>query len=420
MIATPADDADFEARSAFLALLARRLHEAGTSAPRLEVALTRAAERLGLTAEVWSSPTALILGTRDVADPRRKDHEVLRLNPGSINLRRLCRVDAIAEAVIRGDIDIAEGRAQLEQANQAQLSKRFQVETVMGYGLASTGVAGLLGGGPTEMAVAGGLSMLIGLLDLASGRRPQLGQALDAIAALLVAVVAGALAHYLLPMSSRVVLIASLIVLLPGLTLTTAASEIATGHLVSGTARMVGAIATLLKLAFGTLVGSQIVARLEWTALPVQPHALPVQPHALPGWAEWVCLAVAALSFAMLFRARLVDYPLAMSAAATSFLVSRFGSEQLGPEFGVFLAGFVINLAANFYATRFGRPGAVVRLPGIILLVPGSVGFRTLSFVFQKDVFLGLDTAVSLLLLLVSLVAGLLFANTLVPPRRAL
>jgi uncharacterized membrane protein YjjB (DUF3815 family) len=237
---------------------------------------------------------------------------------------------------------------------------------------------------------------------------------------LLVAVVAGALAHYLLPMSSRVVLIASLIVLLPGLTLTTAASEIATGHLVSGTARMVGAIATLLKLAFGTLVGSQIVARLEWTALPVQPHALPVQPHALPGWAEWVCLAVAALSFAMLFRARLVDYPLAMSAAATSFLVSRFGSEQLGPEFGVFLAGFVINLAANFYATRFGRPGAVVRLPGIILLVPGSVGFRTLSFVFQKDVFLGLDTAVSLLLLLVSLVAGLLFANTLVPPRRAL
>jgi uncharacterized membrane protein YjjP (DUF1212 family) len=413
MTATPADDADFEARSAFLALLARRLHEAGTSAPRLEVALTRAAERLGLTTEVWSSPTALILGTRDVANPCRKDHEVLRLNPGSINLRRLCRVDAIAEAVIRGELDIAEGRAQLEQANRAQLSKRFQAETVLGYGLASTGVAGLLGGGPTEMAVAGVLSMLIGLLDLASGRRPQLGQALDAVAALMVAVVAGALAHYLLPLSSRVVLIASLIVLLPGLTLTTAASEIATGHLVSGTARMGGAFATLLKLAFGALVGSQIVARLEWTALPVQPHAL-------PGWVEWVCLAVSALSFAMLFRARLADYPLAMSAAVVSFLVSRFGSEQLGPEFGVFLAGFVINLAANFYATRFGKPGAVVRLPGIILLVPGSVGFRTLSFVFQKDVFLGLDTAVSLLLLLVSLVAGLLFANTLVPPRRAL
>jgi uncharacterized membrane protein YjjB (DUF3815 family) len=61
-----------------------------------------------------------------------------------------------------------------------------------------------------------------------------------------------------------------------------------------------------------------------------------------------------------------------------------------------------------------------VREPGIILLVPGSVGFRSLSAVLERDVLLGLDTAVSLIVVLISLVAGLLFGDLLVPPRRAL
>jgi uncharacterized membrane protein YjjB (DUF3815 family) len=61
-----------------------------------------------------------------------------------------------------------------------------------------------------------------------------------------------------------------------------------------------------------------------------------------------------------------------------------------------------------------------VRVPGIILLVPGSVGFRSFSFVFARDVYLGLDTAFTLVALLISLVAGLLFANVLITPRRTL
>ena len=66
------------------------------------------------------------------------------------------------------------------------------------------------------------------------------------------------------------------------------------------------------------------------------------------------------------------------------------------------------------------RPGALVREPGIILLVPGSVGFRTLSFVFEGDAHLGFDTAITLITLLVAIVAGLLFGDLLVPPRRKL
>ena len=65
-------------------------------------------------------------------------------------------------------------------------------------------------------------------------------------------------------------------------------------------------------------------------------------------------------------------------------------------------------------------PGALIRVPGIILAVPGSVGFRSLFLAFDGDVARGLDTATTLALLLVSLVAGLLFANLIVAPRKTL
>jgi uncharacterized membrane protein YjjB (DUF3815 family) len=78
----------------------------------------------------------------------------------------------------------------------------------------------------------------------------------------------------------------------------------------------------------------------------------------------------------------------------------------------------VLALSANAFARYFNRPGALLRVPGLILLVPGSVGFRSLNFIFEKDVYLGLDAAFSLLVLLAALVAGLLLGNGLLPARR--
>ena len=59
-------------------------------------------------------------------------------------------------------------------------------------------------------------------------------------------------------------------------------------------------------------------------------------------------------------------------------------------------------------------------MPGIILLVPGALGFRSFNFVFERDVMLGLDTAFAVVAALIALVAGILFGNLLIPPRRNL
>jgi uncharacterized membrane protein YjjB (DUF3815 family) len=59
-------------------------------------------------------------------------------------------------------------------------------------------------------------------------------------------------------------------------------------------------------------------------------------------------------------------------------------------------------------------------IPGMMLLVPGSIGYRSLESLMERDVVAGIGTAFSMALVAVAIVAGLLLANSLVPPRRIL
>ncbi|HRQ65170.1 MAG TPA: threonine/serine exporter family protein [Xanthomonadaceae bacterium] len=407
--------ASLSTRIAFVAELARRLHQYGTASQRLEAAVTAVAEKLGMVCQVLATPTGITLALAEAAhadDPLSLHTMIVRVDPGEVHLKLLARVDDIADDVSSGKLDLAEGFRQL-RALRAELSPRGKAITVLAHGLASAGVAGLLNTSVLDVAAAAGIGMVIGTLSLLSQGRHHVQAAFEAIAALAATLMAAAFGHYVAPLNTQSVVLASLIVLLPGLMLTTAVAEVASQQLSAGTARFAGAMATLLKLTFGAVAGTQIAFLFGWegsvTLLP-----------SVPGWAHWVALLGASYAFAVLFRAGRRDYPLVMAAAWLGYLSAYVGRLQFGPEFAVFLGGLVVGATSNAYARWASRPGALIRVPGIILLVPGSVGFRSLSFVFEHDVFLGVDTTFHLIAILASLVAGLLFGNLLIPPRRSL
>ena len=410
--------ANYEAQASFVAELASRLHAYGTTAQRLEGAVEGVAQRLGLDCEVWSNPTGIILS---LADPVRGQQNgitrVIRLEPGEQNLGRLAATDAIAEDVLAGKLDPAAGHAALLALDRPP-RRRAQVLATLSFGLSASAVAGLLGPSLANVATAGAIGLVIGLLYTASAGRPRLTEALEAIAALVATLLAAAVASFVEPISLKTVIVASLIVLMPGLMLTNAVSELSSQQLVSGTARFAGAMMILLKLTFGTVAAMQVVRLLGW--VPVEAAPVPLGPLA-----EAAALLVAAYAFAVLFRASARDYPLVMMSVLLGYGLTRFGGEVLGLASGsfaggAFIAGMGIAAVSNAYGRWANRPGALIRVPGIILLVPGSVGFRSLNFVMERDVFLGLDTAFVLVSVLVAIVAGLLFGNLLVPSRRNL
>lgn len=402
-------------RIAFVVETARRLHQYGTAAPRLEGAIDKLAVRLGLCAQVWSSPTAIIISFSDGkadADRLAEITQVIRLSPGDIDLRHLSEVNEIADDVIAGRLNIEEG-FQLLHTLSDRIGPRGRAHEVVCFGLVSAALAALLHSSWNDLAAAGGIGLIVGALAVASARSKRLRTGLEAICALLATLLATLISLYVLPLTLKPVVLASLIVLFPGMTLTTAVRELSTQHLVSGTARLAGAISTFVKLAFGTIVANEFCRVLNLVPSNV------VQPP-IPQWAEWVALVFGSYAFAVLFRAARRDFPLVMSAAAMGYMITYFGGRYFNPEFGVFLAGLIMGALSNIYARTTNRPGALVREPGIILLVPGSLAFLTVSFIAGRDVFLGINTAVSLMAILVSLVAGLLFGDMVVAPRRSL
>ncbi|WP_049621716.1 threonine/serine ThrE exporter family protein [Frateuria defendens] len=412
--------APLNTRIAFLVELARRLHQYGAPAPRLEMAIAASAQRLGLSADVWSSPTAIIIS---FADQMQSEEEatpiarVMRLLPGDVHLARLCAADAIADRTVAGELALREGFHLLRELGRPD-TRRAQAWLIASYGLSAASVVGLLlHSSWADLLVAGVIGLIIGVITVLAITRPRLSAASEAICAMVATLLATAVSAFVVPLAVKSVVVASLIVLLPGMALTTAVREISSQHLVAGVARMGGAVATLLKLTFGTVAASQLCA-----ALGIEAGGYPLSP--LPGWTEYPLLLSSALAFAMLFRAAPRDWPVVMGAVILGYFATRWGGAMsgaiAGAPFGVFLGGLLLGGLANLYARYMHRPGAVIREPGIILLVPGSVGFRSVSYLFERDTLLGVDTGILLITLLISLVAGLLFGDLLISPRRSL
>lgn len=412
--------APYLVRIDFLIELARRLHIYGTSAQRLEAAVSQVAQRLDIEAQIWSNPTGMLISFADIE--RGAPHQItqiIRLEPGDTNLGRLAAADAIAEDVLSGKLDIAEGLRAMRALDRPPRVYAKPL-AVFSFGLASASVTGLLQHtGWADLCTAAILGVLVGALTVYSETRPRLRDAHEALAAFIVTLAAGAVSSFIAPLSLQGVIVAALIVLMPGLTLTNAVSELTSQQLVSGTARFAGALTILLKLTFGAVAGAHVVGLLGWQALSN------ADATALPNWVPWLTLLAGSFAFAVLFKAARRDVLLVMASVWLGYLATKLAATLPGADnntvpTGVFFASMVVTAVSNAYGRYWNRPGALIRVPGIILLVPGSLGFRSFNFVFERDVMLGLDTAFGVITALIALVAGILFGSLLISPRRNL
>ncbi|MGH8153369.1 MAG: threonine/serine ThrE exporter family protein, partial [Rhodanobacteraceae bacterium] len=389
------------------------LHQYGAAAPRLEQAVGNASQQLGLACDVLSTPTSIVLSFgRPDGDGIADVTQVVRIAPGDVNLARLCRADEIADQVAGGSLEPRRGMAQLRALGRP-LSRRALLATVVSYGLAAAAVAVLFRTAAVDALVAGVIGLVIGAIVVAGFGRPHLSVASDAIAALVATFIATMVSAWLVPLSLKLVVLSALIVLVPGMSLTNAVRELTSQHLASGVARFAGAAATILKLIFGTIAAAQVCAVVH--IVPAN-HSL----TSLPVWTQWPALVVAAIAFAMLFQTAVRDYPLVVVSVIVGYLATFWSGNALGTPFGVFFGGLVLSAGSNLYARFRHRPGALVREPGVLLLVPGSVGFRSVSDLLNNQVASGTHIAILLVSILISLVAGLLFGDLLVAPRRSL
>lgn len=398
----------------FLKRFARQLHAAGVPAHQFERMVTALADKLGFDCQALSAPTSIFLSFHyqdDDDDNRPIPMQLDRMSPPSINLGNTAELYYMANCLLDGEVSVDRAYAKLLDWQPVQLYPLWL--QIICWGLTGGTVAVMLSASWVGVAAASLTAALVGVLVTQAGDALREG-GLEAIAALFSTFLVFALNRFIPGLDVFVIIMSSLIVLIPGLGLTMAVSELSTDHLASGSARLSGALVTLLKLSLGVLIGTVVVGWFGWSEDISMLAVLPGPPD----WFRWPALLAASFSFGVLFSVRRKEFHIAVLAAVISYMVSRIGVAVGGLEFGVLLASMTTAVLANLYGRVFKQTGALIRVPGIILLVPGTIGYHGATALLLDGGANLTDTSLLALRLLISLVGGLLFGNTLLPPRR--
>lgn len=401
-------DAENTEAGEFLLEVVRALHAHGMPAHRLEAMGSALSRGLGTDASFFCTPTAIFVA---LGVPPRQRTFLLRADAGELDLGRLGDLDGVANDVAHGRCTPREGLDAI-----AQILGRAAgplVLSILAHSVVAGGGAILLGGALSEAFVATVIGLFVGVLSALTRYSEPLSRLEVPLAAAVAAALSG-LATGIWPDLSRTVsTIAGVLFLLPGLTLTTAMNEIATGHLVSGTARFSKALMALLQLGFGAVLGAKLSELVPF----VGPGG---EGERLAPWAIWIAFGVALLGLTVLLRASWRDVPYYAVAAVVTYATVQLAGPRFGPAEGAAAGALVLGLFGNAYARWHGRPAAIVVLPGLLLLVPGSLGFRSVTSFLTEDVLTAVGTAFNVAVIALALVGGLLVATLALPPRKAL
>ncbi len=393
---------------AFLVQTGKVLHRYGTPSHRLERVLTKIAASLGVDGTCLYTPTALLIS---IIDEAGEATYLRRVDSGAVDVDKLIQFDDTLERLEAKKISIDEASRELKTI--AASNPPFpQWLTVIACAVSCGAVAVFFRGTLAEVVASAILGLVVALLEILPAKLKWDEGLLEPVAGFVAAVSALAIANFIVPIDDRLVTLAALIVLVPGLKLTMALNELAVGHLSAGVARLAGACVNLLTITVGVAVGWRIAA--GWRNIPELG-----QWQSNPLW-PWIAILVAPIMFAIIFRARWPQWPAILLVSIAGFSASFYGGSLWGIEVGAALGALAVGCGSNLYARIRDRPALIALTPGILILVPGSLGYRSLTAFIDNDTTAGIDFAFQMVIVAVSLVGGILIANALVPPRRIL
>ena len=402
-----------ESLAHFLIHLGGLLLKYGSPSQRIETVLRTTADDFGHVCEVFAVPTGLWLSLVKVGGK----HPVIRLSrvyDWEVDLQKLQALDEVFNGVADQRLSIPAARARLLDIDR--VGPKYPAPVIITAEAVACGSAALFfGGGWLESAVGALLGVLGGILVYFSSRWLQVRLLVDFLVGLLTgAVVWGATA--LNPeLVRKPMLLAGIIVIVPGMTLTVALGELAHKQLVSGGARFLHALMVLTSMILGLAVMGLIE---HWTGVPMPSGALPFE-H--PIWLQGLGTVVGGLAFAVLFSVPNGSILLSSCSCAVAWMMWTWVDLTLGSGAAAsFSAALVLGIYANGLARFTDRPSQIFLLPGLFLLVPGTMGFLGFTEFARGDAMQGTIHLFNTLMNAGALIIGLILATSFLSPRKIL
>lgn len=389
------------------------LHKYGTPAFRLEAYLLEVSRYLGVNASFIATPTSISFVIWSDYHEDEYSHAV-RLLPGDIDMNALSLTDELANELTAGQLSLSEADKRLDSINSMQ-SPYGKLVTGLAYLLATGSFSMLMGASWAEIIWAGLLGLVTYIWVLWSQKSKRVNLMLEPVSSFAAGIFACAISRYFDPgINIPLLVLSSVIVLVPGLALTMGLAELSSRNSVSGTARIMDAIMQLFKLYFGAFLGVAVGFSLfgENEFLPAA---------SLPHWATWLAVGLLSCALVPIFRTRLKHLLWALSSAFLAYGVTVYSSIYMDQTFGTFIGAFALGVFANMFTKITNQPSTIVAMHGLIVLVPGSKSYIGLnSFISGQDFVQAAHIGQDVFLILMSLVAGLIFANVVMPTKKAL
>ncbi|MGB0936748.1 MAG: threonine/serine ThrE exporter family protein [Colwellia sp.] len=403
---------DFYQKRRFIIRLGKALHKLGATAYRLEDNLLSIAYFLELRASFIITPTALTFILSDDEDDQQFNH-LVRVTPGEIDLGSLARIDELVDELINGERTLDEAIERLKEVNRKPPPYNTLI-TFVAFGASSGAFAMLMNTSWHDVFWSTILGFIVFGLVMWAEKSKRVTEMLEPLATLLTSLLASAISLFDPSINIPMVVLSSIIVFIPGLSLTVGLSELAAKHLMSGTARIMDSIMLLFKLYFGAALGVAI-GNLVWGTVEFVP------PETMPEWTTWLAVTGLSLSLVVLFKVRLKDAPWGIISGYISFSVSVWASAYMGVALGAFVGAFALGIYSNLFSRIMNLPSSIVRLLGLVVLVPGSKVYIGLnSMVSGENMIQVNDLGSQTFMIFMSLVAGLIFSNVAVPHRKTL
>jgi uncharacterized membrane protein YjjP (DUF1212 family) len=219
-----------------------------------------------------------------------------------------------------------------------------------------------------------------------------------------------------------IVTVSSIIVLVPGSTITLGVTDLVAHHIISGFSRLVDGLVIMIWLSLGYWLGIGLVHLIAETAgmdlgdedsdtITTEKNPIPLLWHIL-------FIPILCSSVPILFQMKYKDMAWAMASMFVAYAIMFLGINILDrPNLGTFLASFLVTILSNTWSRWYDRPNTIVLMPAFLLLVSGSVGFLGLTGILEGDTQEGMDQFLQMFIVAGLVIAGILGGSTIVRPQ---
>lgn len=391
---------------AFMTGFARHYLNSGGPTSRLEDSLIRVGALYDHETEVFATPTGIFITLNDPSTSDDPTTALARIRETGTNLGQLCLLENLLS-------DLKSGLVSLDEAVKLVSNP---LPAPNHYSTLITGLAAFFAGfvasfmNYQQLVAAVGSGLISAALWYLTSRiiKRKISNPIfsDFLGAFLTLVLA-ALAHgFVRPLSIEAYAIGGIVLLVPGLALTTAIAELAEQNLVSGTAKFMQAAMGLLAMGLAYVLFQQISFSLQLSSV-----LQPVAPRMSNQWLSALAVIVNITCFGVIFR---VPPKMLIWSALTGLsgwtalgMLRETGAAAAGPFLGSVMVG-IVSLA---FGKIFRLPSQVFSVPGIIAMLPGIMALTSFRYFAAGDQDLGLAFTFQVAVTAVSIVFGLMTAR---------